>query len=91
MLNGPSSIAISSPLRFPRFKQVEPRIDFKLLAKQYFSDCQSLNLVFIDSSTGEYILKFSFCSQYLIYLLCCVSASSVEFQIIDLDFAVECR
>ncbi|XP_019179574.1 PREDICTED: serine/threonine-protein kinase CTR1-like [Ipomoea nil] len=52
MLNGPSSISISSPLRFPRFKQVEPWIDFKLLAKQYFSDCQSLNLVFNDSSTG---------------------------------------
>nr|URM60572.1 serine/threonine-protein kinase CTR1 CTRI [Gymnema sylvestre] len=52
LLNGPSSISITSPLRLPRFRQVEPRIDFRLLAKQYFSDCQSLNLVFDDSSAG---------------------------------------
>lgn len=52
LLNGPSSISISSPLRFPRFKPVEPTIDFRALAKQYFLDCQSLNLVFDDASTG---------------------------------------
>lgn len=46
LLNGPSSISISSPLRFPRPKPVEPAVDFRLLAKQYFSDSQSLNLVF---------------------------------------------
>ncbi|XP_060201302.1 serine/threonine-protein kinase CTR1 isoform X1 [Lycium barbarum] len=51
-LNGPSSISISSPLRFPRFREVEPKTDFRSLAKQYFSDCQSLNLVFEDSSAG---------------------------------------
>ncbi|KAK9723860.1 hypothetical protein RND81_05G030700 [Saponaria officinalis] len=50
LLNGPSSISISSPLRFPR--SVEPAIDFRSLAKQYFSDCQSLNLVFDGPSTG---------------------------------------
>ncbi|XP_075512982.1 serine/threonine-protein kinase CTR1-like isoform X1 [Primulina tabacum] len=49
LLNGPSSISISSPLRFPRFRQVEPTIDFRSLAKLYFSDFQSLNLVFDDS------------------------------------------
>ncbi|XP_044492468.1 serine/threonine-protein kinase CTR1 [Mangifera indica] len=49
LLNGPSSITIASPLRFPRLKSAEPTMDFKLLAKQYFSDCQSLNLVFDDS------------------------------------------
>ncbi|KAL0344752.1 UNVERIFIED_CONTAM: Serine/threonine-protein kinase CTR1 [Sesamum radiatum] len=49
LLNGPSTISISSPLRFPRLKQVEPTIDFGLLAKQYFSDFQSLNLIFDDS------------------------------------------
>ncbi|KAK4392100.1 Serine/threonine-protein kinase CTR1 [Sesamum angolense] len=49
LLNGPSTISISSPLRFPRLKQVEPTIDFRLLAKQYFSDFQSLNLIFDDS------------------------------------------
>ncbi|KAJ8532761.1 hypothetical protein K7X08_015650 [Anisodus acutangulus] len=50
--NGPSSISISSPLRFPRFREVEPKTDFRSLAKQYFSDRQSLNLVFEDSSAG---------------------------------------
>ncbi|KAI5319155.1 hypothetical protein L3X38_038863 [Prunus dulcis] len=53
LLNGPSSIAISSPLRFPRLKPVEPTIDFRSLAKQYFSDCQSLNLVFDEASAGS--------------------------------------
>lgn len=52
LLNGPSSILISSPLRFPRLKPVEPTIDFRTLAKQYFSDCQSLNLVFDEASSG---------------------------------------
>ncbi|KAL7195773.1 hypothetical protein ACSBR1_035915 [Camellia fascicularis] len=52
LLNGPSTISISSPLCFPRFRQVESPIDFRSLAKQYFLDCQSLNLVFDDSSTG---------------------------------------
>lgn len=53
LLNGPSSITIASPLRFPRLKSAEPTMDFKLLAKQYFSDCQSLNLVFDDSLAGN--------------------------------------
>ncbi|XP_002528586.3 serine/threonine-protein kinase CTR1 [Ricinus communis] len=52
LLNGPSSISISSPLRFPRMKSAEPTVDFRSLAKQYFSDCQSLNLVFDDASAG---------------------------------------
>ncbi|KAM1320682.1 hypothetical protein ACFX2I_013713 [Malus domestica] len=53
LLNGPSSISISSPLHFPRLKPVEPTIDFRLLANQYFSDCQSLNLVFDEASSGS--------------------------------------
>nr|XP_043631628.1 serine/threonine-protein kinase CTR1-like [Erigeron canadensis] len=53
LLNGPSTISISSPLRFPRFRQVEPMVDFRLLAKQYFADCDSLNLVFEDPSSGD--------------------------------------
>lgn len=61
MLNGPSSISISSPLRFPRFRSVEPAIDFRSLAKQYFSDCQSLNLVFDRPSTGDF-----FCSHVVL-------------------------
>lgn len=54
LLNGPSSISISSPLCFPRFRSVEPAIDFRSLAKQYFSDCQSLNLVFDGPTTGNH-------------------------------------
>ncbi|KAK6778720.1 hypothetical protein RDI58_025438 [Solanum bulbocastanum] len=52
LLNGPSSISIPSPLRFPRYRQVEPTIDLRSLAKQYFLDSQSLNLLFDDSSAG---------------------------------------
>ncbi|KAF5737482.1 serine/threonine-protein kinase CTR1 [Tripterygium wilfordii] len=52
LLNGPSSISISSPLRFPRPKSAEPTIDFRLLARTYFSDCQSLNLVFDEASAA---------------------------------------
>ncbi|CAO2824088.1 unnamed protein product [Amaranthus hypochondriacus] len=52
LLNGPSSISICSPLHFPRYRSVEPAIDFRSLAKQYFSDSQSLNLVFDRPSTG---------------------------------------
>lgn len=53
LLNGPSSISISSPLRFPRPKPSEPMIDIRLLAKQYFLDSQTLNIVFDDPSAGE--------------------------------------
>ncbi|XP_042042345.1 serine/threonine-protein kinase CTR1-like isoform X1 [Salvia splendens] len=49
MSNGPSTISISSPLRFPRSKKVEPTIDFRLLAKQYFLEFQSLNQIFDES------------------------------------------
>ncbi|KAH9738420.1 serine/threonine-protein kinase CTR1 [Citrus sinensis] len=57
LLNGPSSISIASPLRFPRLRQAEPTIDFRLLAKQFFSDCQSLNLVFEEASTELGVVK----------------------------------
>ncbi|KAL0309584.1 UNVERIFIED_CONTAM: Serine/threonine-protein kinase CTR1 [Sesamum radiatum] len=56
LLNGPSTISISSPLRLPRFRQVEPAIDFRLLAKQFFSDFQSLNLVFDDSLAAGIVI-----------------------------------
>ncbi|XP_020211478.1 serine/threonine-protein kinase CTR1 isoform X1 [Cajanus cajan] len=52
LLNGPSSISFSSPLRFSRLKPAEPTIDFRSLAKQYFSDCMSAKLVF-DSVPAE--------------------------------------
>ncbi|CAI0469481.1 unnamed protein product [Linum tenue] len=54
-LNGPSSISISSPLRFPQTKSAEHAIDFRSLAKQYFTDCQSLNIVFDDTSAAGII------------------------------------
>ncbi|XP_031381315.1 serine/threonine-protein kinase CTR1-like isoform X2 [Punica granatum] len=57
LLNGPSSISISSPLRFPRLKSSEPIIDFRSLAKQYFSDSQTLDIVFDDSSAGPVYSK----------------------------------
>ncbi|XP_047337004.1 serine/threonine-protein kinase CTR1 [Impatiens glandulifera] len=55
LLNGPSSISIYSPLCFPRFRQVESAIDFGSQAKQYFSDCEVLNLVFDDSPPEDII------------------------------------
>ncbi|KAE9585414.1 putative protein kinase TKL-CTR1-DRK-2 family [Lupinus albus] len=53
MVNGPSSISFSSPLRFSRLKPAEPTIDFRSLAKQYFSDCLSLELVFDNGSAEQ--------------------------------------
>ncbi|KAL2992700.1 hypothetical protein AAZX31_10G062200 [Glycine max] len=54
LLNGPSSISFSSPLRFPRLKPAETTIDFRSLAKQYFSDCVSLELVFDNNSAEQF-------------------------------------
>ncbi|PKA57203.1 Serine/threonine-protein kinase CTR1 [Apostasia shenzhenica] len=51
LLNGPNSIAILSPLRPPKCKPVKIAENFRSLAKQYFMDCQSLNLMFSDTST----------------------------------------
>ncbi|XP_042479023.1 serine/threonine-protein kinase CTR1-like [Macadamia integrifolia] len=55
LLNGPSSFTIPSPLRLPKFKPVGTTEDFRMLARQYFSDCQSLNLVFDDASADSTI------------------------------------
>ncbi|KAB2087164.1 hypothetical protein ES319_A04G084200v1 [Gossypium barbadense] len=52
LLNGPSSISISSPLHFPRLKPAVAATDFRSLAKQYFSDHESLNLVFDVAQAG---------------------------------------
>ncbi|GMJ02935.1 SUGAR-INSENSITIVE 1, CONSTITUTIVE TRIPLE RESPONSE 1 [Hibiscus trionum] len=63
LLNGPSSISISSPLRFPCLEPAIAAIDFRSLAKQYFSDCESLNLVFdvapAGATTDEENFRFS--------------------------------
>ncbi|KAF8397814.1 hypothetical protein HHK36_016738 [Tetracentron sinense] len=55
LLNGPSTISISSPLHLSRFKFVEITENFRTLAKQYFLDCQSLNIVFDDAAAGTTI------------------------------------
>lgn len=52
LLNGTSSILVSSPLCHPRFKLVETAEDFRILARLYFFDCQSLNIAFDDPSSG---------------------------------------
>ncbi|KAA8539185.1 hypothetical protein F0562_025877 [Nyssa sinensis] len=53
LLNGASSIIVSSPLCHPRFKTVEVADNFRTLAKLYFLDCQSLNIAFDDASSGS--------------------------------------
>ncbi|WJX18023.1 copper transport protein ctr1 [Trifolium repens] len=57
LLNGPASISFCSPLRFPRLKPAETAIDFRTLAKQYFSDCLSLELFFDNSSAEQFDAK----------------------------------
>ncbi|KAL5709595.1 non-specific serine/threonine protein kinase [Ranunculus cassubicifolius] len=52
ILNGPSSISISSPLRLPKLKPFETTENTRSLAKQYFMDCQSLNIIFGDAPAG---------------------------------------
>ncbi|KAG2633570.1 hypothetical protein PVAP13_2NG262500 [Panicum virgatum] len=51
-VNGPYSLSVSSPLHPPKFRSLEITSNFSSVAKQYFSDCHSLNLLFSDSSTG---------------------------------------
>ncbi|CAN6251751.1 unnamed protein product [Urochloa humidicola] len=55
LLNGLSSISVSSPLRPPKHNSVDVADNFKSLAKQYFLDCQSLNLMFSDPGAGTVI------------------------------------
>jgi len=55
LLNGLSSISVSSPLRPPKHDSADISDNFKLLAKQYFRDCQSLNLMFSDPAAGTVI------------------------------------
>ncbi|CAM0945373.1 unnamed protein product [Alopecurus aequalis] len=55
LLNGLSSMSISSPLRPPKHNSVDVVHNFKSLAKQYFLDCKSLNLMFNDPAAGTTI------------------------------------
>ncbi|KAL7248032.1 hypothetical protein ACSBR2_002850 [Camellia fascicularis] len=50
-LNGTSSIVVSSPLCHPRFRAAESAENLRMLARLYFSDCQSLNITFDDVSS----------------------------------------
>ncbi|KAK3132638.1 hypothetical protein QOZ80_6AG0525500 [Eleusine coracana subsp. coracana] len=51
-VNGPYSLSVCSPLHPPKFRSLDITSNFSSVAKQYFSDCHSLNLLFSDSSTG---------------------------------------
>ncbi|AQK71412.1 Serine/threonine-protein kinase CTR1 [Zea mays] len=55
LLNGLSSISVSSPLRPPKHDSADNSDNFKLFAKKYFLDCQSLNLMFSDPAAGTVI------------------------------------
>ncbi|XP_052198844.1 serine/threonine-protein kinase CTR1-like isoform X2 [Diospyros lotus] len=55
LLNGTSSVVVSSPLCHPRYRPVKGADSFKMLAKHYFSDCQSLNISFDDVSSGPFL------------------------------------
>ncbi|KAK9126493.1 hypothetical protein Scep_015339 [Stephania cephalantha] len=48
LLNGPSSISISSPLRLPKFS-TELNESYSSLAKKFFTDYQSLDVIFVDT------------------------------------------
>ncbi|XP_074558843.1 serine/threonine-protein kinase CTR1-like isoform X2 [Curcuma longa] len=56
MLNGPYSVSIASPLRSPKGKSTEINVNFRTLAKQYLQDCQSLNLIFKDTSAERDVI-----------------------------------
>ncbi|KAF7148308.1 hypothetical protein RHSIM_Rhsim03G0106200 [Rhododendron simsii] len=55
LVNGISSVAVSSPLCHPKFRTVESAGNFRMFARLYFSDCQSLNIAFDDASSGAAI------------------------------------
>lgn len=67
LLNGPSSISISSPLRPPNSRSTEITENWRSLAQQYFSECQSINLLFTDTSEGT--LRFLLPPPFLIIFL----------------------
>ncbi|KAG5557072.1 hypothetical protein RHGRI_007358 [Rhododendron griersonianum] len=53
LINGISSVVVSSPLCHPKFRTVESAGNFRMFARLYFSDCQSLNIAFDDASSGR--------------------------------------
>ncbi|KAI8563497.1 hypothetical protein RHMOL_Rhmol03G0115000 [Rhododendron molle] len=56
LVNGISSVVVSSPLCHPKFRTVESAGNFRMFARMYFSDCQSLNIAFDDASSGTDIM-----------------------------------
>ncbi|XP_078433899.1 protein kinase superfamily protein [Wolffia australiana] len=53
LLNGPSCISISSPLRPPNLKSAGSSEDWISMAHNYILECQSLNLLFNGAGGGE--------------------------------------
>ncbi|XP_073004375.1 serine/threonine-protein kinase CTR1 isoform X3 [Typha latifolia] len=64
LLNGLSSIFVCSPLRPPKYKSLDISDNFRSLAKQYFLDCQSLNLIFNDVPAGTVVGKEDVVASY---------------------------
>ncbi|XP_072970936.1 serine/threonine-protein kinase CTR1-like isoform X2 [Typha angustifolia] len=64
LLNGLSSIFVCSPLRLPKYKSLDISDNFRSLAKQYFLDCQSLNLMFNDVPAGTVVGKEDVVTSY---------------------------
>ena len=85
LLNGTSSILVSSPLCHPRFKLVETAEDFRVLASLYFCDSQSLDITFDDSSSGDTLLLifiyFANCMWYIRMCVCMCSGKSFSMHI----------
>ncbi|KAE9465392.1 hypothetical protein C3L33_02703, partial [Rhododendron williamsianum] len=62
LINGISSVVVSSPLCHPKFRTVESAGNFRMFARLYFSDCQSLNIAFDDASSGNLLISsFTYC------------------------------
>ena len=87
LLNGLSSISVSSPLRPPKHNSVDIADNFKSMAKQYFLDCQALNLMFSDLAVGIFLRTEQCKIQDLLEMssdMCFIILGTV----IDLDEAV---
>lgn len=64
-LNGPSSVSISSPLRFPQLKPAN--IEFKSLAKLYFADCLNIDFALDESVAGMNLNSSSNICLYIVF------------------------
>lgn len=62
LINGPCSITILSPLSSPKYKSA---VNFRPLAKQYFMNCRSLNLMFANASAESIACPESITDSFL--------------------------